>query len=92
MDQPEGSLSADEVNFQLRIFEALLAAIERRHEVSDVVFASASPFEAQESVQALLGIEQDAAAAVIDMQIRRLTADSRDFITNRVAELRAQAT
>lgn len=80
----------DETARQLRIFEALLVAIERRHEVSDVAFSSADPFEAQAAVQSLLGIDHESAAAVIDMQVRRCNADSRTSIAHRVAELRAR--
>lgn len=83
--------SASEVARQLKIYEALVAGIERRHEVLDAVFDSADPFDAMDAVGRLLNVEQEPASAVIEMQFRGLVGDTRSRLMDRLEELRAQS-
>lgn len=77
---------------QLLIHEALLLALDRRTEVLEAVYDADDAFAARKGVQSLLNIGDEPAAAVLDMQMRRFTARDRQYLVDRVAELRALAT
>jgi len=62
---------------RLEILEALLAAIDRRSEVSSVVAASQDADTAARAVQDLLGVSAASAVEVLNMQWRRLAGDDR---------------
>jgi DNA gyrase subunit A len=57
---------------RLEILDALVAAIERRSDVFDVVVSSPTADHARTRVAALLGISEIGATAVLDIQWRRL--------------------
>jgi DNA gyrase subunit A len=61
----------------LAIYETLAFAMERRREVFEVVEASLDPDEAITGVHVLLGVPELHARAVLDLQLRRLTARER---------------
>ncbi|TCO44657.1 hypothetical protein EV646_110372 [Kribbella antiqua] len=75
---------------KLELLDAVLAAIERRSEVLDIVSEAESPEAALLPVQNLLGITEENAWAVIDLQFRRLTKSNVARIEWERDELRAQ--
>src|ERR1700712_292405 len=84
MTQQNQDLDADDVNVgdwqreRLGLLTAVVRAQERRDDVVAVLAAASSDQEAQAAVVALLGLEQPVhAMAVLDMQMRRLTEQSR---------------
>jgi DNA gyrase/topoisomerase IV subunit A len=76
---------------RLELLEALLAALDRREEVSDVVSASKDPDEAVERIQELLRVSPVAAVEILNMQWRRFTRADRQEIQSRIEELRSRA-
>ncbi len=74
---------------QLRIYELIGEAIERRSEVVEVVYSSSTPGEAQKRIQKLFGVsEPHISQAVLDMQVCRWTRSERERLDARVDELR----
>jgi len=60
-----------------------------RHDVIDIVWAARDQHEAGERLKELLGLEAGIPPAIVlDMQISRLTSESRDGIATNVAHLR----
>ncbi len=90
MTQTDGP-SAEDLGRQIKICEALVAATEQRQEVFDVVCASPDPWAAQQALRDLLGIEEEPASAVVNLQVRNFTVEFRGRIADRLAELRTQA-
>ena len=83
------SLELQEAEGRLARLQSLLIARERWHDVLDTVWAARDEHEAGERLTELLGL--DAAVPpgmVLDMQISRLTSESRDQIATEVAHLR----
>jgi len=83
---------------RLDIIGALVQGSERRAEVLAVVEDASTPEEAAEGLVRLLGISPVAAAAILDMQWRRLVGqqrgrlvEERDVLARELAELRAGA-
>lgn len=74
----------------LAIYEALVAAQDRRREVFDVVESAQNTDVAIAALSNLLGIGGTGALAVMDMQLRRLTVDERSKIRERCDEVRRQ--
>jgi len=73
----------------LRIYELIREAIDRRNEVVDIVYASATPEEAQERVRELFGVtEPHISQAVLDMPVSRWTRSERETLDAWAAELR----
>src|ERR1700683_2427189 len=64
------------------ILSALIKAIDRIDEVIALIRASASASEAQESLMALLEIDEIQARAILDMQLRKLAALERQELIN----------
>jgi hypothetical protein len=81
---PREQLAAEE---QLALLEFLLAALERRREVLDVVWAAADKDQAAERLRDLLGDGADP-LVVLDTQVWRMTAEAREEIGSNVAHLR----
>lgn len=76
---------------RLEILEAILAALERHHEVSDVVASSETASEARARLRELLGISQVAATEILNMQWRRLARAERQEMQARINELQGRA-
>ncbi|BBZ45783.1 GNAT family N-acetyltransferase [Mycobacterium parmense] len=72
------------------IADALLNALERRHEIADVVVDSDNKAAAVESVAGLLGTSHAAAEAVMGMSFDQLTKDSRKKILDELEDLNKQ--
>lgn len=73
----------------LALLELLLAALERRHEVMDVVWEARDKEQASERLRELFVIADGADPTVIlDMPIHRLTAAERNVIHDNVTHLR----
>ena len=76
---------------RLELLEAILAAIDRRSEVSDVVASSESADDAVDRLRELLGISQMGAMEILNMQWRRLARAERREIQQRITEFRGRA-
>ena len=72
------------------IADTLLKALERRHEVADVVVESANKAAAVEAIVTLLDTSRQAAEAVLSMSFYRLTVDSRKQILAELEDLNKQ--
>ena len=72
------------------IADALLKALERRHEIADVVVESESKVAALEAIVALLDTSRPAAEAVMGMSFDMLTKDSRKKILAELEDLNKQ--
>ena len=72
------------------IADALLNALERRHEVADVVVESENKATAVEAIVQLLDTSHLAAEAVMSMSFDRLTIDSRKQILAELEDLNKQ--
>ena len=72
------------------IADALLKALERRHEVLDLIVESPDRTAAVEEIVALLGSSRVAAEAVIGMSFDQLTKDSRRKIRDELEDLNKQ--
>jgi RimJ/RimL family protein N-acetyltransferase len=72
------------------IADALLKALERRHEVADVVVESENKATAVEAIVQLLDTSHLAAEAVMSMSFDRLTIDSRKQILAELEDLNKQ--
>ena len=72
------------------IADALLKALERRHEVADVVVESENKVTAVEAIVQLLDTSHLAAEAVMSMSFDRLTIDSRKQILAELEDLNKQ--
>lgn len=73
---------------QVKVFEALADALDRRQEVFELLGAAPDPDTARSQLEELLGIDTVGAQAVLDMQLRRVPASERDRITTQLQELR----
>jgi GNAT superfamily N-acetyltransferase len=74
------------------ITDALIAALDRRHEVLDVIVDADNRGAAVEAVAALLGTTQLGAEAVVGMPMYRLTKDSRRNIAAELDDLNSRLT
>ncbi|WP_248580545.1 DNA gyrase subunit A [Nocardioides sp. InS609-2] len=77
---------------RLEILQAILAAMERRQEVTELVWAAATTEAARDGLCELLAIDGDCASALLDMQIGRLTGSSRRHLADQAAQLRSELT
>lgn len=76
---------------QLAVWESVLAAQERRHEVIDLVWGAADDEQAAERLRELLGLDGGdplGALAVLDLRIGRLTKEARDQLAGNVRDVR----
>jgi DNA gyrase/topoisomerase IV subunit A len=76
---------------RLELLDALLVALDRRHEVSDVVWASEDSDRAVQRLQKRLGVSAVAAVEILNMPWRRFTRDDRQHLQDAISELRARA-
>lgn len=74
------------------ITEALIAALDRRHEVLDVIVDADDRAAAVESVAALLGTTLLGAQAVVGTPLYQLTKDSRRRIADELQDLNSRLT
>lgn len=75
---------------QAHILRGLLKALDALDEVIALIRRSPSVEEAREGLKALLGIDDDQAKAILDMQLRRLAALEREKIRAEAARLEAE--
>jgi hypothetical protein len=73
---------------QLALWEWVLAAQERRHEVIDLVWGAADGEQAAERLRELLGIEGGDPLVVLDMRMWHLTKEARDQLAANVSHVR----
>jgi DNA gyrase subunit A len=76
---------------RLEILEAILAAIDRSCEVSDVVASSETADDARARLRELLGISHVGAMEILNTQWRRLARAERRDIQRRIVEFRGGA-
>ena len=72
------------------IADALLTALERRHEVLDAIVASSDRASAVEAITTLLGTPAIASEAVMSMSFDQLTKESRKRIAAELDDLNSQ--
>jgi DNA gyrase subunit A len=74
----------------LHIYEAIEMAQHRWPEVSALAFETETPDSLRHALIRLLGVDELQAAAISDMQVRRLSRREREVISDRVLKLRRQ--
>jgi GNAT superfamily N-acetyltransferase len=74
------------------ITDALIAALDRRHEVLDAIVDADNRAAAVEAVATLLGVAPLGAEAVVAMPLHRLTKESRDQIAAELQDLNSRLT
>lgn len=84
--------AVDRVVSRREIADALLKALERRHEVLDVIVESDNRAAAVDAIAALLGTSPRCCEAVIGMSFDQLTKDSRAKIAAELDDLNSQLT
>jgi GNAT superfamily N-acetyltransferase len=72
------------------IADALLKALERRHDVLDIIVDSDDRASAVEAISALLGTSRRGSEAVLGLSFDQVTKDSRDRITDELNDLNSQ--
>lgn len=73
---------------QLEIYEGLLRAFDHRTEVLEAIAAAPDREAAVRELRELLAVTHLQASAILDTQLHRFAAGSRDRIAHRAAELR----
>lgn len=87
---PHPTTAQDRAVSRRAIADALLAALDRRHEVLDVIVESGDRAAAVEAITALLGTPRVGAEAVMGMSFDQLTKDSRRRIAAELDDLNSQ--
>lgn len=80
----------DQTAARREIADALLAALERRHEVADAIVEAKNKAAAVESIVTLLGTSHLAANAVMSMSFEQLTQDARAKVLAELEDLNKQ--
>jgi GNAT superfamily N-acetyltransferase len=80
----------DQTAARREIADALLAALERRHEVADAIVDAENKAAAVEAIVTLLGTSHLAAEAVMSMSFEQLTQDTRKRIIAELDDLNKQ--
>ncbi|KAA1245379.1 GNAT family N-acetyltransferase [Mycobacterium simiae] len=80
----------DQTCARREIADALLAALERRHEVADAIVDAENKAAAVEAIVTLLGTSHLAAEAVMSMSFEQLTQDARTRIMAELDDLNKQ--
>ncbi|WP_186241732.1 GNAT family N-acetyltransferase [Mycobacterium simulans] len=80
----------DQTATRREIADALLAALERRHEVTDAIVEAENKAAAIEAIVALLGTSHLGAEAVMSMSLDQLTQDVRKKILAELEDLNKQ--
>lgn len=71
----------------VRIYQAVVLAMERRHDVLDAVWASSTAEEARQRLRDQLGVDDIGAQAILDLQVHHLTSGGRQRITGHLEQL-----
>jgi hypothetical protein len=79
-----------QIRQELMIVAALVQAMERRHDVFQMIEDSEDSDEAIRRVGQLLGVGKLGSRAVLDLQARRFTRDQRQALASRAEELRSK--
>lgn len=87
-----GMTDLDRAAARREIADALINALERRHEVLDVIVEAADRGAAVDAIAKLLGISQRGGEAVMGLSFDRLTKDSRIKIADELENLNKQLT
>ena len=74
---------------QVGMYQAVLLAMERRHDVMEAVWAASDAEDARRRLRDQLGVDETGAHAILDLQIHHLTALGRQRITGHMQELLA---
>lgn len=82
----------DQTAARREIADALLAALERRHEVADAIVEANNKAAAVESIVTLLATSHQAAEAVMSMSFAQLTKEARNKILDELEDLNKQLT
>lgn len=80
----------DRVAARREIADALLTALERRHEVIDAIVASDNRDSAITAIAELLGTSRRGTEAVLGLSFEQVTRDSRDRIAAELRDLNSQ--
>jgi len=89
MDVEESDEDRDEDRGRLARLELVLAALERRHKVVDVIWSSADDAEAEERLRELLDVPVDVPLRVVlDLYLGRLTEEARSRLAADAGALR----
>lgn len=83
-------MSRESVEQRAVILRAFVAAGTRHAEVFAIVAAAPTEHDARVAVARLLGIDEVAARAVLELGVRRFTEDSRRRIADELATVEAQ--
>ena len=76
------------VEERLQLMEWLVAAMEQRHEVMDLLWEAADSEQAAERLRDLLKVDGGDPRVVLDLQLWRLTKEGRDKLAETVREMR----
>lgn len=72
----------------LELLNALVAALDRRHEISDVVWASEDSDRAGQRLEELLGVSAVAAVEILNTPWRQFAHDRRQILKDAISQLR----
>lgn len=72
---------------QVGIYQAVLLAMERRHDVMEAVWVSSDAEEARRRLRDQLGVDDIGAQAILDLQVHHLTSGGRQRITGHLEQL-----
>jgi DNA gyrase subunit A len=89
-DEPSIDDQRKHLRSQLHIYGGIEMAMHKWPEVSALAFEAEEPDSLRQALIELLGVDDVQAAAISDMQVRRLSRRERDQIPRRVLELREQ--
>jgi DNA gyrase/topoisomerase IV subunit A len=71
----------------VRVYQAVVLAMERRHDVLDAVWASSTAEEARQRLRDQLGVDDIGAQAILDLQVHHLTSGGRERIAGHLEQL-----
>ena len=77
---------------ELQVYEAIVVATSDAHGTLDVMLGASNPDAARRALQQRYGFNEVQAVAVMDLQLRRVTAIDREKIDQRRDELAARVT
>jgi DNA gyrase subunit A len=83
------AMERKQVEDELHILEGIILGMNRRDEVFTAVEGAADINDAIGRLMALLGLDEIRSRAILDIQVRRWTQDSRRTIEDRMENLRA---
>jgi DNA gyrase/topoisomerase IV subunit A len=89
---PDGTTTMDpqerkNAQESIRIYQAVVLAMERRHDVLDAVWASSTAEEARQRLRDQLGVDDIGAQAILDLQVHHLTSGGRQRFTGHLEQL-----